>query len=341
MISGIDLFCGAGGLTCGLQRAGINIYAGYDIDPECRAPYEINNQSSFIEKSIADLSTQELSSYYQKNDIRLLAGCAPCQPFSKYTQGRPRDDRWGLLYHFGRLAAELAPELITMENVPDLVRHDVYSDFINILDSKNYYIYSKVIYCPDYGVPQNRSRLVLLASKLGPISMIKKSHTKNNYQTVRNSIEHLPKLDAGSVNPADSLHKSAGLTPINLKRIRASTPGGSWKQWPDELRLNCHKKESGKGYPSVYGRMDWDDVSPTITTQSYNLGSGRFGHPAQDRAISLREAACIQSFPDNYAFAHQEDSVRLNVIGRMIGNAVPVALAEAIGSSLISHVKQF
>lgn len=338
-VSGVDLFCGAGGLTKGLIEAGVNIVAGYDIDSNCKYPYEFNNKAKFVEKSVTDIEGSEIKDFFPRDSISLLAGCAPCQPFSKYTQKLPKDERWGLLYQFGRLIKESEPDLITMENVPDLVKHDVYSDFKSELIEAGYHIHDQVVFCPDYGMAQTRRRLVLLASKLGPITLIPPTHKKENYTTVRDVIAHLPKLKAGTACKQDPLHRSSGLSEINLKRIKASKPGGTWRDWPEELRAKCHTKESGRGYASVYGRMNWDEPSPTMTTQCYGFGNGRFGHPEQNRAISLREAAILQSFPDDYQFIEPTKPVETSVLGRMIGNAVPVKLGEIVGLSIQHHLE--
>lgn len=338
-VSGVDLFCGAGGLTRGLVEAGINIVAGYDIDSNCKYPYEFNNKAKFIEKSVTDIQGSEIKDFLSGSTVSLLAGCAPCQPFSKYTQKLPKDERWGLLYQFGRLIKESEPDLITMENVPDLVKHDVYSDFKSELIEAGYHIYDQVVFCPDYGMAQTRRRLVLLASKLGAITLIPPTHKKENYTTVREVISHLPKLKAGAACKQDPLHRASRLSEINLKRIKASKPGGTWRDWPEELRAKCHTKESGRGYASVYGRMNWDEPSPTMTTQCYGFGNGRFGHPKQNRAISLREAAILQSFPDNYQFIEPTKPVETSVLGRMIGNAVPVKLGEVVGLSIQKHLE--
>ena len=178
---------------------------------------------------------------------------------------------------------------------------------------------------------------MVLASRFGPISLIPPTHKQDEYLTLKDAIGFLPELNSGEVDNNDALHRSAGLTEVNLKRIKASKPGGTWKDWPEELLSNCHKKSTGKKYTSVYGRMDWDELSPTVTTQCYNYGSGRYGHPSQNRAMSLREAALIQSFPFNYRFTDNTSSYSITTVARMIGNAVPVNLAKAIGDSLNLH----
>lgn len=340
----VDLFCGAGGLTHGLELAGIEVVAGYDIEGSCQYPYEANNGSKFIRKSVVDLTKSELLEHFSGSNIKILAGCAPCQPFSTYSQGRDvsQDKKWPLLYAFSRLIKETEPELVTMENVPDVIKHQVYFDFVQELKNQGYHIWAQKVYCPDYGMPQKRNRHVLLASKLAPISLIDKTHTPNTYVTVRDSIGHkkVPILYAGKQNKKDPLHICSALNDLNMKRIKMSREGGSWKEWPEELRAKCHRKQSGKTYTSVYSRMKWDEPSPTMTTQCYGFGNGRFGHPSQNRAISLREAAILQTFPNNYKFVPNDKEVQISIIGKLIGNAVPVDLGKVIGKSLIQHIKQ-
>ena len=177
---------------------------------------------------------------------------------------------------------------------------------------------------------------MLLASKVGHIELIPPTHTGKNYVNVTNAIAHLPAINAGEQHPSDSLHRASGLSELNLARIRAAKPGGSWKDWDETLVAMCHKRKSGRGYASVYGRMAWDEPAPTITTQCYGFGNGRFGHPEQDRAISLREAALLQTFPPHYEFLEPDESEKCftKTIGRWIGNAVPVELARAVAKSI-------
>lgn len=334
LIEAVDLFCGVGGLTAGLLKAGVKVKAGYDIEPQCQFGYEYNNKNAkFILKDVAEVTKEEIDSLYSKGVIRLLAGCAPCQPFSTYNQGKDTrlDKKWPLLYHFSRLIEEVRPELVTMENVPDVVKHEVYHDFVAKLEALGYTVSAQRVDCVQYGIPQTRKRHVLLASLISDnISLIPATHEKPI--TVKEVIESLPLLNAGEQDDSDPLHICSKLSSLNLKRIRASKPGGTWRDWPEELVAKCHTKSSGKSYASVYGRMEWDKPAPTITTQCYGFGNGRFGHPTQDRAISLREAALLQTFPNNYKFF--EGNMNFQSIGRMIGNAVPVRLGEVVGLSL-------
>lgn len=337
-IEAVDLFCGVGGLTAGLIKSGIKVKAGYDIESACAYAYEFNNNAKFIHKDVADVTGNEINQWYSGGVIRLLAGCAPCQPFSTYNQGRDtsKDKKWPLLYHFARLIKEVQPELVTMENVPDVIKHKVYHDFIHELETLGYTIYAQEVACVDYGVPQTRRRHVVLASKIGDVQLIKPTH--QTPVCVKEVIAGLEPLGAGQKSDIDPLHTTAKLSALNFKRIKASKAGGTWRDWPEELRADCHKKDSGRSYPSVYGRMEWSKPAPTMTTLCYGFGNGRFGHPEQDRAISLREAALFQTFPPHYQFASKDHPIIFKTIGRMIGNAVPVRLGEVVGESFVKSL---
>ena len=342
-IQAVDLFCGAGGLTCGLEKAGIEVNLGVDLDPACEYPFSSNNNANFLLKSIEELHRSDFSEALNGSGLSLLAGCAPCQPFSAYSQNwaDSSDKRWNLLYHFSRLVKEVKPDLVTMENVPRLKKQKIFHDFVSGLEDEGFHVFYKVLKCADYGVPQSRQRLVLLASKLGPIEIIKPTRKPGKYKTVHESIANLPPLKAGEVYVSDPLHQASKLSPLNLKRIRASKSGGSWKDWDDDLVASCHKKTSGKTYSNVYGRMAWNEISPTVTTQYYGFGNGRFGHPEQDRALSLREGAILQNFPRNYKFVPKNGKIYRKTVSRLIGNAVPVKLGEAIGKSIVKHVAEY
>ncbi len=339
-LAAVDLFCGAGGLTHGLIKAGIPVVAGIDLDPECRFPFEANNRSKFLLRDVASLKNKELLGEYPKSAMRILVGCAPCQPFSRYSQAvdRTRDQKWGLLEQFSRLVSESNPTVVSMENVPELARHDVFRKFVQRLEASQYHVSYSNVFCPDYGIPQHRTRLVLFASLSGPVSLLPPTHRPDQFQTVKQAIAKLPALTRGEVDEKDPLHRACRLSDLNLQRIRASSPGGCWRDWPVQLVAKCHQQESGKTYPSVYGRMEWDSPAPTITTQFFGFGNGRFGHPEQDRAISLREGAILQSFPRKYRFCPKSAEVSFATIGRLIGNAVPVRLGEIIGKTILNHI---
>jgi DNA (cytosine-5)-methyltransferase 1 len=341
-ISSIDLFCGAGGLTYGFEQAGLPVKVGYDIDPACKFAYERNTKARFILQDVSCISKFDLEEHFSETTVKVLAGCAPCQPFSSYTRRyNDKESRWKLLQDFARLVKECEPEIISMENVLQLKHHSVFTGFIQALESLNYSISTYEVNCLDYGVPQARKRLVLLASKFGEIELIPPTHDAEIHETVRKTIGHLDPLSAGQSSKADRLHQCSGLSDLNLRRIRASRPGGTWRDWSEDLVAKCHTKTSGKTYPGVYGRMEWDQPSPTITTQCFGFGNGRFGHPEQDRAISLREAALLQTFPPNYEFVASDEPVIFDRIGRLVGNAVPVKLGQVIAQSILEHVENF
>lgn len=333
-ISCVELFCGAGGLTYGLQQSGIDVRAGVDNEPWFKWSYEANTGVPFIKGDVSALNYSWLEDALSGADIRLIAGCAPCQPFSTYGHTRRHTDgRWQLISSFAATIQTLMPELVTMENVPGVIRHDSFRGFLRTLHEHGYEVCYEIVDCQSHGVPQHRRRLVLIASRMGPAMMPHPCY--ETAPTVHDAIANFPALEAGEADQSDRLHRSSNLSPLNLERIRHSRPGGSWRDWPDRLITDCHKASAGRSYPSVYGRMEWGRPAPTITTQCHLYGSGRFGHPSQDRAISLREAATLQSFPGWWQFVSPVAPVHAAPIARAIGNAVPPRLGQAIGATLL------
>lgn len=343
----VDLFCGIGGLTHGFVREGFDVVAGYDLDESCRYAYEANNNgASFISKDIKSVTAEELNTLYGDAKYKVLVGCAPCQPFSNHTQktrkenqGNFKGDDYQLILEFVRLVEEVKPDFISMENVPQLERFqgddEVLGLFKRRLAAAGYSEPTiKIVYCPDYGIPQHRKRLVLLASRQGKIDLLPATHDPSNYVTVKQALKTVSRWMLRDDGGRDPLHTTTHLTEVNLKRIRASRPGGTWKDWPVELLPTCYTKKSGESYKSVYGRMRDDQPAPTITTQFYNYGTGRFGHPTEDRALTVREAALLQSFPLGYKIVPKGGIVSLSKVGRHIGNAVPVGLGEVIAKSI-------
>jgi len=342
-ISAVDLFCGAGGLTHGLVREGIDVVAGVDTDPACRYPYEHNNDGcTFLLRDVSDIRGAEVEAMYPGGHIKLLVGCAPCQPFSTYSQRYdPFRDRkkWSLLREFSRIVTEFLPDVVSMENVPRLTKHEVYGVFVGDLRELGYEVTEHQVYCPDYGIPQTRTRLVFFASRFGPVELIPPTHHRANYRTVRHAIGGLEAISAGETSSRDPFHKAKNLTARNLRRIRASRPGGSWRNWDQALVAACHRKKTCTTYTSVYGRMEWDKPAPTVTTQCCGFGNGRFGHPEQDRAISLREAALLQTFPRRYEFVPPGEEATFAGTARLIGNAVPVRLGRVVARSIVRHLE--
>lgn len=343
----VDLFCGVGGLTRGLLDAGLDVVGGFDCDQTCQYTYEKNNDVKFYNKNIREMTGDEITACYDSDAIKILVGCAPCQPFSNMSFKRFKnnsiedDEKYDLLLEFGRMIEKVQPTIVSMENVPQIRKMKIFPKFIELLKKNGYHINNnsegQVVYCPNYGIPQNRRRFVLLASKLGPIELLPTTHNKDEV-TVRQFIENLPPVEAGEICATDKMHRTAKLEEINLKRIKASKPGGTWKDWPEELRCKCHRAESGQTYTSVYGRMRWDAIGPTMTTQFHCYGTGRYGHPEQNRALTLREGALLQTFPASYDFINPQVKFSMGDIARHIGNAVPVRLGEVIGLSVKNHL---
>lgn len=343
LASAVDLFCGAGGLTRGFMDEGLSVDVGIDMDPNCRYPFERNNKGArFLLEDVATLPVERVASHFAPGKAKVLAGCAPCQSFSTYTQrlNDYRQEDWGLLRKFAEIAGALRPDVVTMENVPQLAAYDVYSDFVAALEAVGYVVTKYDVFCPDYGIPQIRRRLVLLASLHGRVALAPPTHSSITYPTVRAAISHLEPVGPGETSETDPLHKASGLSRINLLRMKASVPGGTWRDWPVDLRAECHRKRSGRTYPSVYSRMEWDKPAPTVTTQFYGFGNGRFGHPEQDRGLTLREGALLQTFPKDYIFVEPGEQVSFKRVGQLVGNAVPVMLGRAVARSIERHLEQ-
>lgn len=340
----IDFFCGGGGLTKGLSEAGIRVLGGYDNCPDYRKTYEINNQCRFICSDIRFVEKSDVINDFpeltENTDDLLLTGCAPCQPFSPQRRSKKEHADISLLTEFGRIVEEIQPDHIIVENVPGLrgKGESILHSFLELL-SHNHYSYDfDIVNAKRFGVPQNRKRLVIIASRFFQPSIPEGSYGKDklSYVTVKEAIKKYPPLEAGGSSKTIPNHKAAALSDLNMERIKA-TPhsGGDRRLWPKHLVLDCHKNGYA-GHTDVYGRMDWAKVSPTLTAKCYSLSNGRFGHPEQNRAISLREAAAIQTFPDDYVFYGNTMS-----IGKQIGNAVPVKLAEELARYVIRMSKNY
>jgi len=332
-----DFFCGSGGLTRGLLDAGIKVIAGFDSDEKCRQSYESNNAPArFVRGDIRELSVADLKEYSKDTPFgeMLFAGCAPCQPFSQQVKNAECRQDATLLSEFGRLIEATLPGQVLMENVPGIARvkgNSTFKRLLRLLEENDYQYVYDVIDAKQFGVPQKRRRLVLIALRHVQPSMprVKYGAGALPFRTVRQAISHFPPIAAGEVHPDVANHVAASITPLNLKRLhRTPHDGGDRRSWPKSLRLECHTGNYG-GHTDVYGRMAWDAPAPTLTGRCHSISNGRYGHPMQDRAISLREAAALQSFPDSYAFHGSNKHIALQ-----IGNAVPVKLAEAMGTHI-------
>ena len=344
----IDLFCGIGGLTHGLILEGLNVVAGIDVDESCKYGFERNNRAKFIRKDISKVTPGELEDLYGNDCLRILIGCAPCQPFSALNLNRAvyrkSDKKWGTLDSFLRLITKVRPEIVSMENVAGLAngkKFPIFDRFVKTLRKNGYTVSYQVVDTSKYGVPQRRKRLVLFASRFGHLSLIPET-LPYNPATVRESIEDLPRIRAGQASRSDALHRASKLSDLNRKRIIATPKdGGGAKNWDRKLLPNCYKKAEGESYMStVYGRMRWEDPAPTMTTHCNTLGTGRFGHPSQNRAISLREAARLQTFPDYYEF-QERGKINASRLAQHIGNAVPVRLGQVIAMTISAHLYRY
>ena len=333
-----DFFCGAGGLTHGLRNAGIDVTAGIDCDLRCAPTYENNNYGAkFIHKDMADVELKDLEldkSLPRSNNV-LFAGCAPCQPFSSHRKDFRQKPEATLLSQFGRLVRAAMPDYVLLENVPGLAKvrgFSTFRRFLSMLDKCNYrYIYN-VLDAQYYGVPQRRRRLVLLAARKRQVSLPEPKYGDGlrPVKTVRHAIAGFPPIAAGERHPTVFNHVAACITKKNLKRLQA-TPidGGDRRSWPPSLHLACHANNH-LGHTDVYGRMHWDKPAPALTGKCASISNGRYGHPEQNRAISLREAAALQSFPNKYKFFGHNKNISMQ-----IGNAVPVKFAEELGRHIL------
>lgn len=337
-VSAFDFFSGVGGLTRGLLDAGIRVIAGFDCDGKCRQSYGNNNPGAkFVETDIHKITLNDLKRYARGEPLNkmLFAGCAPCQPFSKQIGHGESHHEATLLAEFGRLIEGALPGQILMENVPGIARikgNSTFRRFLRMLEKNRYQYEYCILDAKKYGVPQNRRRIILIAMKGVKPTLPKPTHGPGRlpYRTVRDAISHFPPLRTGETDPAVPNHCAASVSAVNLERLHYTPQdGGDRRSWPSRLRLACHIGNH-KGHTDVYGRMSWDAPAPTLTGRCNSISNGRYGHPAQDRAISLREAAALQSFPDGYVFFGSQNHVALQ-----IGNAVPVRLAEALGKHIL------
>lgn len=337
-LTAVDLFCGCGGVTEGLKAGGFQVVAAVDNDPIACKTYKMNHPSVHLyEQDIHDVDPKDILANLKGEKLDLLVVCAPCQPFSSQNRKKGRDSRSNLIMQSVRFAEILNPTIIFFENVPGLATkrfRGILEELKDGLNRLGYNLGEPVqINAADYGVPQRRIRCVLIASKSKIPTIPEPVTPAGKWKTVRDAIAHLPPLQAGQKDPTDPLHFARSHSPIAIKRLQhIPKDGGSRFSLPPELELKCHKNK--KGYPDVYGRMKWDDVAPTLTTGCTDITRGRFAHPRDDRAITLREAALLQTFPVNYKFAGNSSQ-----IAAQIGNAVPVKMVEAIAINLHKFIE--
>lgn len=332
----IDLFCGCGGVTEGLKQAGFTVVAAVDNDPICCETYRLNHpEVKLIEKDICKTSARSLKLILGKRKLHLLVVCAPCQPFSSLNKSTKPDDRVFLILQAIRFTKALRPKFVLFENVPGLTKNKPIIEELKKEFAKLGYVIGEpqAIDAADYEVPQRRLRCVIVAAKKKTVQLPAPKTPAGKRITVRRVLGQLPV--AGSKNQDDPLHVSRHHSKITIQRLQhISHDGGSRDELPPKLVLPCHKKLDDAGnmayYSDVYGRMRWDDVAPTLTTGCTDVTKGRYAHPCYDRAITLREAALLQTFPVNYRFYGNSSQ-----ISRQIGNAVPVNLAKNLATAFL------
>ena len=340
-LKAIDVYAGGGGLTVGLKRAGFEVVAAIEIEEHAYTTYLANHpEVHALKQDVTTVSGKDLLELIGEKRIDLLAGCPPCQGFTSLTAKYRRDDpRNMLIFEMARLAREIRPRAIMMENVAGLAKKgdSLYRKLKRQLRNLGYHLTEDILEVADYGIPQFRRRLVLFGGLGFEIRPPKPTHSRDGknalarWRTVKDTIGHMVEpvtlQDArrrGEVQQSD-WHIVRTLSPENVKRIKLAKAGKTWTNIPETLRPNCHQG-GYKGFTNVYGRMEWDQPSPTITGGCTTFSKGRFGHPAQDRTISVREAALLQTFPESYRF----DTPYMEHVCNVIGNALPCDFAEAI-----------
>ena len=334
----IDFFCGAGGLTKGLLNAGIEVLLGIDADDRCAETYTTNNSVPFLARDVSKMSPAEVKKHIRgipRSDL-LFAACAPCQPFSKQRCVKRSGLDTSLLSRFALIVRDILPGHVLIENVPGLTKvagYSAYRRLANVLRDAKYRWSEGVLDAKHFGVPQTRRRFVLMASRFFKPSLPSPTHGPNRlpFVTVREAIKRYPPIRQGQKHREVPNHEARSLSVLNLSRIKLTPKnGGDRRSWPARLQLECHKGNYD-GHTDVYGRMWWDRAAPALTCRCGSLSNGRYGHPHQNRAISLREAASLQSFPDDYVFYGGS----IGHLSGQIGNAVPVRLAEALAHHMI------
>ena len=332
----IDLFSGCGGMTEGLFQAGFHVVAAVEIDRYAAQTYRANNDQRGVylfEEDIREVNIKTIQDMLDGEPLHLLAGCPPCQGFStirKKNKKRPKKDvRNKLIWEFIRFVEELMPITIMLENVPALAEYTEFRKAVLKLKRLGYEPHYEVLDIADFGVPQRRKRLVMLGSLLGPISP---AAGDSPLITVRQAIGNL-ELPENSADPIHQIYPHH--TPeVNQRIVITPHDGGSRSDLPEEYTLECHKKD-GIGFHDVYGRLAWDKVSSTITGGCLNPSKGRFLHPEQNRCISAREAALLQTFPPKYVFPI---NIPRSSIALMIGNALPPAFCRWQAAYVADHL---
>lgn len=339
----VDLFCGAGGLSLGLQQAGMTPIFAADNDPHACDTYRANVGDHVHHLDLGVLPPEQLAAFIHKEcgEVDVVAGGPPCQGFSVQRRGSAIDPRNDLAIKFGLAAAEIRPKAIVLENVPTILGprgKDYRSQIFQIWEDADFVIHKAVLEAAAYGVPQMRRRAFLVAIRRelrAPFVFPPPRLEPRNYVTVRNAFAGLPPPPSDfSEHSCFPNHKLVAISPINIERISYVPEGGGRMDVPASMQLPCHKKSNGHRHLDVFGRLWWDRPSGTITAMFDNFTRGRFGHPTENRNITGREGARLQSFPDDFVFLGPKKDV-----ARQIGNAVAPRLAQAVGEALINSLE--
>lgn len=337
----VDAFSGAGGLSLGLAQAGFEILYSFDNDQKSIETQKINKK--YFKHPAEQLDIRELDSKkllkrlgLRKGDLTLFAGGPPCQGFSIQRIGNDDDDRNNLVFIYMEKVIELSPKFFLLENVPGIAGKrgsEILNQALQIASENGYYIHKQILDAQNFGVPQRRKRLFVIGEKKFNKQKFKFPSKVSKLKTVRDAIFNLPEPPSdGKDHPDFVHHRRDKLSQINLDRIKSLSQGQGMDHLPEHLLANCHKIGASKiGHRNVYGRMDWDKVAPTITARFDSFTRGLFGHPEQNRSISLREGALLQSFPKDFVFSGNKVD-----IARQIGNAIPPTLAYIIGKQIIN-----
>ena len=344
-LKAIDFFCSGGGMSFGLQQAGIDVIAGIDCDPECKETYEANIKGAkYILTDVEKLKEEDLLKEIEikkDDDSLILVGCSPCQYWTIIRTNKKKSKKSkNLLHEFHRFIKYYNPGYVVVENVPGILNRHKESGldkFVTDLKKQGYMVHSEVVNLNNYGVPESRKRFSLIASRLTNEKIFPKPN--NSCPTVKDFIgekNDFSKIPAGHKDCTGFMHTSAGLSEKNIKRLKLTPKnGGTRHAWANtDLQINAYKNDKGNiSFNDTYGRMSWDKPAPTITTKFFSISNGRFAHPEENRAISLREGATLQTFPKTYRFI----SNNISSVARMIGNAVPPLYAKQIGKIIIKN----
>jgi len=344
-LKAIDFFCSGGGMSFGMQQAGIDVIAGIDFDPDCKQTYEANIRGAkYILTDVSKLKEENLSREIKikKNDDNLIMiGCSPCQYWTIIRTSKNKSEQSkDLLHEFHRFVKYYNPGYVVVENVPGILNKQKESGlnrFIDDLKKRGYKVHYEVVHLNQYGVPETRKRFSLIANRVTDNEIFPKPDNSNptvaDFIGIKNGFSKIP---AGHNDITSFMHTTAGLTDVNIKRLKLTPKdGGSRKSWADtNLQLEAYKKKDQNiSFNDTYGRMSWNKPAPTITTKFFSISNGRFAHPDEDRPISLREGATLQTFPKNYRFI----GTSVSAIARMIGNAVPPLYAKKLGLTIIKN----